>query len=195
MKKCIGLALGLVCLGLSGIAQTTIRGKVLDQKNRGVPLANVYLQDILDGAITNEEGIFNFSTEAKGTMVLILSRMGYEKISIEINLDQLPEELLIKTKKTNLKVSPVVITAGAFEASDEKQGTILKPLDIVTNAGASGDLFGAIQTLPGVSPTANETGIFVRGGGAYETKTIIDGNIVSETLFLRGSQYSIQRKI
>ena len=73
------------------------------------------------------------------------------------------------------KMSGVVISAGAFEASDEKKSVMLKPLDIVTTAGATADIAGALNTLPGTQ-TVGETGrLFVRGGSDYESKTFIDG--------------------
>ena len=183
MMKQLMLCVAMIGWGTLSLGQTLIQGKVLDNKDKPVPLANVYLEGILDGSTTNEKGVFSFTTEAESQAVLVVSRMGYEAVRKVIDLQNQPVSLVLRIQKANLNVAPVVITAGAFEASDEKKGTVLKPLDIVTNAGAAGDLYGAIQTLPGVSPTANETGIFVRGGGAYEIKTIIDGTIVPRPFF------------
>ena len=173
----------LIGYAFSSYSQTLVSGQVLDSKGKPVALANVYLKEILDGGTTDEEGKFSFSTEATDSVVLVVSHMSFEKTEQILDLRALPTSLIIQVSKGAVKVSPVVITAGAFEASDEKKGTILKPLDIVTNAGAQGDIYGAIQTLPGVSPTANETGIFVRGGGAYETRTLIDGTIAPQPFF------------
>ena len=72
----------------------------------------------------------------------------------------------------------VVITAGAFEANDENKVAVLKPLDIYTNAGAGGDIMGAIRTLPGTQSQSDQTGLFVRGGDASESQVIIDGMVV-----------------
>jgi vitamin B12 transporter len=72
----------------------------------------------------------------------------------------------------------VVISAGAFEASDEKKSTVLKPLDIVTTAGSNGDNYGALKTLPGTQQTNDREGLFVRGGTGAETQTFIDGTWV-----------------
>ena len=164
-------------------AQQSISGQVLDHKGEPVALANVFLKDIFDGGTTDEMGKFSFETQATDSVFLVVSHMSFEKFEQGLDMAHLPDNLVLNMVKGGVKVSPVVIIAGAFEASDEKKGTILKPLDIVQNAGAQGDIFGAIQTLPGVSPTANETGIFVRGGGAYETRTIIDGTIAPQPFF------------
>ncbi len=69
----------------------------------------------------------------------------------------------------------VTISAGSFEASDEKKNTVLKPLDIVTTAGANADIVSALKTLPGAQQVGEKEGLFVRGGTGYETQTFIDG--------------------
>jgi hypothetical protein len=60
---------------------------------------------------------------------------------------------------------------------------VLKPLDIVTTAGAQGDIVGALKTLPGAQQVGESEGLFVRGGTGAETKTIIDGMIVNKPFF------------
>jgi len=182
MRTCLYFL--LLCMAANMcLAQTKIFGKIVNAKGDPVPLANVFLKDVLDGDISDDSGNFSFETKVSDSVVLIISRMEYKRQELFLDLNQLPGELVIRMEKASIGVSTVTITAGAFEASDEKTGTILKPLDIVQNAGAEGDLFGAIQTLPGVSPTANETGIFVRGGGAYETRTLMDRMIIPQPFF------------
>lgn len=164
------------------LAQHTISGTVKNGKGESVPFANVYLKEIFDGASTNEQGVFAFTTESSGAQLLVVSSLGYANYEqvIEINGHV---QLAIVLEQGSNQLAEVVISAGAFEASDEKKITMLRPLDIVTNAGASGDVYGALQTLPGVSQVNDETGIFVRGGEAYETQTIIDGATVAKPFF------------
>jgi hypothetical protein len=85
-------------------------------------------------------------------------------------------------EKTN-EMNVVVISAGTIEASDEKRTTLLKPLDIVTTAGSQGDIYGAVQTLPGTSKVGEQEGLFVRGGTGAETKTVIDGMNVANPFY------------
>ena len=179
-----------VLMIVSGLVQatfaqtsTTIQGKVVDAKGKPIPFTNVYLKDIFDGGVTNEEGVFSFVTQATGKATLTTSFIGYKPFEQVIRLNG--ETIIINPilKPSAEILNPVSIVAGAFEASDEKKAVILKPLDIVTTAGADGDIYGALRTLPGVSPANDETGIFVRGGEAYETKTIIDGTIVLQPFF------------
>ena len=51
----------------------------------------------------------------------------------------------------------------------------MSPVELVTVAGSNGDLYKALQTLPGVQ-VQGETGcLLVRGGSSEETQTYIDG--------------------
>lgn len=181
----IKLLFGCICLctGLLLTGQTTISGQVKDKKGQAVAFANVYLKEVFDGGSTDDQGNFTFTTEAKGNAILVVSSINYENYEQTINLDEQTIQLQIELESGGNDLGEVVVSAGAFEASDEKKGTILKPLDIVTNPAASADVYGALQTLPGVTPVGEETGLFVRGGEASETKTIIDGALVAKPFF------------
>jgi len=165
-----------------GLGQIQIEGYVYDSKDRPITYANVFTKEGLTGTTTNELGYFSFVVDSRDSITIAIRSLGYKPFEKIIALP-LSESIICYLKSGEMQLEQVVITAGAFEASDEKKGTILKPLDIVTNAGASGDLYGALQTLPGVAPTLSETGIFVRGGEAYETQTYIDGTRVARPFF------------
>ncbi len=184
MKYIFSLSWCLICYaGANSLAQTQITGQVQDTKGNPIPFANVYLEEIYDGATSDEQGQFNFKTQAKGEQVLIISFTGYLAQTRPLILEGQPIKMVIQLEENAAKLAPVVISAGSFEASDEKKMTILKPLDIVSVAGASADVYGALRTLPGVSQVGDETGIFVRGGEARETQTIINGTLVPSPFF------------
>jgi vitamin B12 transporter len=84
--------------------------------------------------------------------------------------------VVLREEVTELKA--VVISAGAFEASDKKKATVLSSIDIATTASANADVTGAVKTLPGAQQVGESEGLFVRGGTAAETKTFIDGTLV-----------------
>ncbi|MDX1409765.1 MAG: hypothetical protein R3330_16565, partial [Saprospiraceae bacterium] len=135
------------------------------------------------GGATDESGVFSFTTTHHGKAVFVASSLGFESVYREIEIGSEPVTLDIVMESGATALNEVVIAAGAFEASDEKKATILKPLDVVQNPVAAGDIYGALQTLPGVTRVGDETGIFVRGGEATETKTIIDGTVVDKPFF------------
>jgi Outer membrane cobalamin receptor protein len=170
----------LLLAGTSFAQTTTVTGKVFDAKTKE-PLigANILLRDTYDGATTDSQGQFSFETDESGSFVLKASYLGYDSLlrNVELNGSRLSIEFPLRESFNELKV--VVISAGAFEASDERKVTVLRPLDIVTTASAGGDTYGALKTLPGAQvSTGDQEGLFVRGGSGTEAPTFIDGMMV-----------------
>lgn len=173
MKIFIHLITLLLCSG-AVFAQQTITGKVTDAKNNPIEGANIYLEGTYDGASSDANGNFSFETTEEGTQTLIVSMLSYEP-HYEAGDISYFKELHIKLMESVNSLSGVTLTAGTFEAGDNSKVSVLKPLDIVTTAGAAGDFVAALQTLPGTT-TVNEDGrLFVRGGTAGETQVFIDG--------------------
>lgn len=156
------------------ISQTNISGTIMDQNYQPIVGANVYLEGTYDGASSNGEGNFSFETSETGTQTLVISMLSFETYFQAGDVSYF-KDLKIKLREAINQLSGVTLTAGTFEAGDNSKVSVLKPLDIVTTAGAVGDFVGALQTLPGTS-TINEDGrLFVRGGEAGETQLFIDG--------------------
>ena len=165
--------LSLLILSVS-FAQTTISGKVVDHKNQPLLGANIYLEGTYDGANSDENGNFSFSTDEIGSQTLIISILSFETKTIIDDVSKM-NNLQIKLRENVESLDAVVISAGTFEASDNSKVSVLKPLDVVTTASALGDFVGALQTLPGTSNVSEDGRLFVRGGNADETQIFIDG--------------------
>jgi hypothetical protein len=164
-------------LGFTAIAlaQVTIKGKVTDKAGRPLIGTSVVIKGSIDGTSADTTGGYLLKTRRKGMQTILASFIGYEPFEKTINLDNKVIELNIVLKEKATAIQDVVITAGAFEAGDKKKGVTLKPLDILTTASATGDIYGAINTLPGTATIADDGRLFVRGGDAYESLTYIDG--------------------
>lgn len=163
-------------LSLTSIsAQTVISGTVTDRNAHVLAGANVFLKGTYDGGSVNAKGNFSFETTEEGEQTLVVSMLGYEEHSelIPCNGGELAFSIVLKEAFDELKA--VEITAGAMEASDEKRSVVFKPLDVVTTAGALGDVVGALNTLPGTSVNTNDGRLLVRGGSAEETAIFFDG--------------------
>lgn len=155
-------------------AQLTINGTVTDKSNLPISGANVYLEGTYDGSSTDENGKFSFETTETGTQTLVISMLSYDP-HYEVGDISYLKDLNIQLVEAINSLNGVTLTAGTFEAGDNSKVSVLKPLDIVTTAGAAGDFVAALQTLPGTT-TVNEDGrLFVRGGDASETQVFIDG--------------------
>ncbi len=166
-----------------GFTQTIIKGKVTDKKGETLPGANVQLEGTYDGASADANGSFSFKTDEKGDKIIAVSMIGYkpEKRNITLKMGENQVDFILEESFNSLNA--VTVTAGTFEASDEKKMVMLKPLDIVTTAGGGADIAAVMQFLPGSNRVGEQEGLFVRGGSANETKTVIDGMIVQNPFF------------
>ncbi|WP_171973187.1 carboxypeptidase-like regulatory domain-containing protein, partial [Saccharicrinis aurantiacus] len=154
-------------------SQTKVIGTVVDKKGKPLTGVNIYFKDTYDGSASDLEGNFHIETNSENT-IIIARFLGYTRFEQEIEPDK-TSKLLIVLKENINSIDAVTITAGNFAAGDESKASVLKPLDIYTTAGAVGDAIGAITTLPGTQPANDDGRLLVRGGEAYETRTVIDG--------------------
>ncbi|MEN1785163.1 MAG: TonB-dependent receptor [Bacteroidota bacterium] len=163
------------CLALwTAQGQTVISGTVTDKSKNPISGANVFLEGTYDGASTDIDGNFSFETTETGEQILAISALAYES-HFEMGEVSFFKDLKIVLVEAINELTGVTLTAGTFEAGDNAKVSVLKPLDIVTTAGAAGDFVAALQTLPGTT-TVNEDGrLFVRGGSAGETQVFVDG--------------------
>ncbi len=182
MKKLLLLLLQILLIPQL-FAQTTIKGKITDKKGEVLPGANVFIKGTYAGASSNLEGNFTFKTSKKDTATIAASFVGYEPFEQKITLNNATIEVKIILREAMNMLNTVTITAGTFEASDSKKMVMLKPLDIVTTAGGGADITAVMQLLPGSQRVGEQEGLFVRGGSANETKTVIDGMIVQNPFF------------
>lgn len=164
------------------IAQSTISGKVVNTAAKPVAGVSVYLLNTIDGATTDSSGVFSFITEEKGEQTIVAEIMGYENAGMPVTISGDVKDITVTLKQTSIQLKSVTVTAGSFEASGS-EGTVLKPLDIVTTAGSQADVVKAIQTLPGTQQQGAQTGLFVRGGDASEAAVVIDG-LVAQNAFI-----------
>ncbi len=172
------LILLFTLISLTGLAQTKISGKITDEKGEAIPGANIVIQNSYDGASSALDGSFSFNSEENGEQILTASFIGYKPYQQAITLNGQAVVVNIKLKEEINQLEAVTISAGSFTAGDEKRRTILKAVDIATTAGATADIAGALNTLPGTTKVGETGRLFVRGGDDSETRTFIDGMAV-----------------
>ncbi len=159
----------------------TIAGKVVDKETQQ-PLPNVTVQLVGSslGTATDLDGKFTIKNVAENIYKVKFSSVGYG-IHIETEIR------VIRNKTTTIKdielnehavANDVVeITAGAF--SEDKVSTLTNYSysreEIRRSPGATGDIFRAIETLPGVSSSGGEFSSFaVRGGSPRDNIVLVD---------------------
>ncbi|MFZ2904805.1 MAG: TonB-dependent receptor [Cyclobacteriaceae bacterium] len=162
----------------TSFAQTRISGRVTDEKGGGIPGANVSIRNSYDGASSDADGKFEFETSETGIRTLVITFVGYKNFEKEIELSGTDVNVDASLKETINELQAVTITAGSFAASDESRRTIFRAVDIASTAGATADIAGALNTLPGTQKVGESGRLFVRGGDSYEACTFIDGLMV-----------------
>ena len=173
MKK-VSLLITLFLCNFLSLAQSTISGTITDSNSKPIEGANIYLEGTYDGASSDANGKFSFETSETGTQNLLVSMISFDTYMQAGNVAYLKDLNIELTEAIN-QLTGVTLTAGTFGAGDNSKVSVLKPLDIVTTAGAAGDFVAALQTLPGTSTVSEDGRLFVRGGAAGETKVFIDG--------------------
>lgn len=179
MKTKLLFTITFLLLTAFTFAQNTISGKVLDQKGKPVPGANIYLDGTYDGATSSETGDFSFETTTTGNQTLVISFLLYETFKKEIDVTNFKDQS-VKLRENVNALDAVVITAGNLDSGDKARVSVLKPLDVLTTAGSAGNIIAALQTLPGTQNVGEDGRLFVRGGEASETQTFVDGIRVAQ---------------
>lgn len=176
IKAALTLLLSGIACNL--LAQTQISGIVKDDKGEPLPGVNLLIKNSYDGTSSGSDGSFSFSTEEKGKQTIMATFVGYKTFEQEIDVDSKELQFSISLREEINQLDAVVISAGSFTAGEEKRRTILKAIDIATTAGATADIAGALNTLPGTQKVGESGRLFVRGGDGNETRTFIDGMAV-----------------
>ncbi|KAA0261691.1 MAG: carboxypeptidase-like regulatory domain-containing protein [Chlorobiota bacterium] len=158
----------ILFLSTTVFSQTKISGTIRSAQGEVLIGANIFIKGSYDGASSDAKGNFEFTTTETGDQILIASYIGYKTKETKVTLDGDPLTFEFRLEPDSKILRPVTISAGSFEASDERKSVVLRPLDILTTAGSNGDLYGALNTLPGTSQVGETEGLFVRGGSRSE---------------------------
>jgi len=159
---------------IQAFSQTTVSGKVTNKKGDRISGANVYLENTYDGATSDENGKFSFTTNEEGEVTLVVSYIAFRTYRKTAKVETLTNINIILQEAVNA-LDAVVLSAGSFQAGDNTKTAVMGPIDIVTTAGVAGDFISALQTLPGTQTVGEDGRLFVRGGTAEETNVFIDG--------------------
>ncbi len=175
------LLIGLI--NLSAMAQSTkytISGTLKDKKTGETVIGGIV--QVLElkgvGVATNEYGFYSI-TLAQGKYTIVVSSMGYKKISKPIDLDK-NTTFNILLEEDAAVMDEVEITA---EKKDERitnaQGSMEK-LDVKEIAkipvfAGEKDIIKTLQLTPGIKSGGDgNAGLYVRGGGADQNLILLD---------------------
>lgn len=174
MKKILLVFACMLLATLSALAQQTIlSGKVVDEKGAPLPYVNVYVKGTIAGSSTDEEGTFSFSCTAKGEVTLCASMLGYDDLEQMVPVSKL-RNIRMKMHSSSVALDGVVVVGSSYLLKGNSQWNKMSSVDLVTGSSSNGDLYQAIQMLPGTQASADNGELQVRGGSGRETQTYID---------------------
>ena len=183
------LIIVLLFLSLATQAQklplATLYGKVTDEHNHPIEMANVVVVDLLVGQTTNARGAYELSVFSDTTLVVNFSYIGFESKQVKVRLKKGENRKLdVVLKSTATDLPDVVISDRAVDASsltrlDAKQATLLPSV--------GGGVETLIKTLPGVVSNNELSSQYRVRGGNFDENLIYVNGIEIYRPFLVGS--------
>jgi hypothetical protein len=155
-------------------SQNSIYGEVKDTKGMPLEGVNIYLNGTVEGSTSNSDGMFFFKTNKIGNVTLIASFIGYKDFLKTVNVNDLKNiKIVLYEDDTNL--DEIIISASSFSIGKSRTLEKMNSLDIVMTGSSNGDIFAALQSLPGTQKVGEDGRLYIRGGEDRETQTFIDG--------------------
>lgn len=148
-----------------GQSLSIIKGEVVDEQNQPLPYANIILENTNFGASSNEAGKFEITNIPSGRYKIIVSQVGYQKISQSIDLNQSEELGITFTMQSKTNELDQVEVFGEREKQPEKLATItrlpLKPSDQIQSISVISDRLIELQGNLTISEAArNVPGVY-----------------------------------
>ncbi len=143
----------MLIMSVIATAQTTIKGKVVDDNNQPIPGANVTLQGSSVGTITDFDGLFVLTVDQAPPFTITVSTIGFESSSV--NITAATSDLTV-TLKEGTELDEVIISASRtperiFESPVSVERFGIKQ---IKNAPAA-DFYDGLESLKGVDINTN----------------------------------------
>lgn len=172
-----------------------IRGIVSDyETGQTLPNANVTLSmlgtDLVRGTQSDANGLYQFNRVQTGRYVITYRYVGYETHRDTVWVNGFDQQVVrhARLRLAQLQMDELVVSASYGD--DVATGQIrITPVEIrrIPTPGASSDLAGYIQSLPGVVAMGDRGGqLFVRGGTSSENMVLVDGSLIYQPFHIVG---------
>jgi len=176
----------LIVLELQAQHKVRIYGYVIDTDNRGIELANVYIEGKEIGTTTNKNGYYDLTFEAADSINLIYSLLGYETIKHKL----LPTQKIIQIS-VELPSKAKLMKDVEVLAQRRQTSTIdfIDPNKYRLMPNAAGGIESLLITFAGVTQSNEMSSQYnVRGGNFDENIVYVNGIEVYRPLLIRAGQ-------
>ena len=188
MNKALYILLVIFCFSTSLSAQSKVRiyGYVIDANNRGIELANVFIDKTTLGTTTNQNGYYELFLNVKDSATVIYSMLGYQTIKHTIHPHQQVIQLSVQLPALSKEL------VGANVIGQRRQTSTLDMLDpskLRVMPNTSGGIESLLITFAGVSQSNELSSQYnVRGGNFDENAVYVNGLEVYRPLLIRAGQ-------
>ena len=185
----VRLLILMLFLSLAAIAQNEsnglLYGKVVDEQNMPVDLANVAVSELSIGVTTDSRGRYELSLPVDTTLTLNFTFVGFQSEQRKVRLSKGEKRKLDVVLKSNATTLPdAVISDRAIDASsltrlNAKQATLLPSI--------GGGIENLVKTLPGVISNNELSSQYTVRGGNFDENLIYVNGVEIYRPFLVGS--------
>ncbi len=165
-------------------AAGAVRGRIVDSvTGRGVPTATVQLvrnERVVGTVEADAAGEFSFDDVPEGVYSVEVEEQGYLKAAqadVRVVLRRVAPVEFVLVRSGDEELAEVVVSARA--TTEDPRSTpntvLLEREEIRRNPGSAGDVFRALDILPGVVATGEFSNFTVRGNGPRDNLILIDG--------------------
>jgi len=164
-----------------------LKGRVLDENKLPIIGANVTIQELITGTVSDEDGNFELKIPANKAFTVEISFLGYKNITIPVNINNGKEYFIERQlEPTAEKLGEVYI-----ESKYDRAGTLeridTRSIDMLPTA--TGGIESMLSTLGGASIRSEFSSQYsVRGGNFDENLVYINDVEIYRPLLVRAGQ-------
>ncbi|MCK5464948.1 MAG: carboxypeptidase-like regulatory domain-containing protein, partial [Bacteroidales bacterium] len=177
------------CMPILAWSQETayVNGKITDENQMPIFLANVAIPGTPYGTVTDEEGVFKLEIPANEDITLSISYLGYEQITINLKLQPGETHEIRQVLRETVQSLDEVTIREQHERATTINRIDIKTLDMLPNV--SGNLETILGTLPGVSSRSELSSQYsVRGGNFDENLVYVNLIEIHRPFLVRSGQ-------
>lgn len=190
----LALAASLVLSAFAGAqpgpaAGNVVRGWITDSESRA-PIGQAEVFVIRHGmhASTEDDGRFVLEHVPAGPCTLSVTRMGYAPLRRAITVGEGVELILeLQLRRVAVRLEEITVTPGSFSFMGQGTGTrqTLSREEVQAVPQIGGDIFRAVNRLPGLASNDYSAHFGIRGGRHDETLILLDGLQLHEPYHLK----------
>ena len=169
------------------IPEVRLYGYVLDSENRGIELANVYVEGTTVGTTTNQNGYYDITVKMSDTIVMVYSMIGYETIRQQLYTQNqvLGVNVILPTNEemlSEITVRGIQRQTGTMERTDVGVARLMPD-------ATGGGIESLLITFAGVKQNNEMSSQYnVRGGSFDENSVYVNGLEIHRPLLIRSGQ-------